>query len=593
MARGVWSVACRMSAVAMILVLVAAALPVTADTILPPTTLLSRTVRTPRENYSADNFLVRLSPGADRDAFAARVQREIGSRPSFHDRFDGYASVHVPQAADDRRLPDQAISRLSALPSVESVRPHMVMHAHATPNDPFFKDYGDPSMDPDLMDNQYYLFDVYAPEAWDVERGSADTVIAVIDSGVSVHHEDLADKIVSGYDFVGDNAGWWTDTDKDDPLSKDDNPTVWDPAWGQPDEHGYPGFDIFSEDEERAEWWADNYDTAIGDTVSNDSAIDPYGSMDNGVAHGTIVASMAGATTDNGLGMAGIAWNPSIMPVRVINPEGWGFGIDAADAIYWAVENGAHVLNFSWGFGPMYTIDPDEFEPGGEGYLIQQAIEWAHEQGVFIVASAGNADGGSIDDYGNHEYFGDGLDHAGGLDFPANLPETISVGSTNEERVKSDFSSYADPLLGEILDVTAPGESIHTMGMWSGSVLSAYDWWLWGELTSGEPTLPLGEDLYDAGAMGTSFSAPIVSGLSALIKSRYPHLTNDDLREILTVSAEDLSGEGYHPYYGYGLANAFAGVTYSDAYVPEPVTASLFLAGIAVIGWRARRRGAA
>jgi subtilisin family serine protease len=563
--------------------------PALADFIIPPGMTAPPAPRPPLSNYSDEHFLVRLQPGADRQAFARQVRENLGVTPRFHERFDGYASVSFARGARGPAL----AAGLSALPWVESVRPHLLMHAHSVPNDPFFKNYGDPDMDPDLMDNQYYLFEVNAPQAWELEKGSPDTVIAIIDSGVSVYHEDLADKIVPGWDFVGDNVGWWVGVESEEsPGSQDDNPTVWDPAWGQPDDHGYPGFDIFSDDSDRAAWWAANYDPAIGDTVDNNPAIDPYGGIDSGVSHGTVAASMAAAVTDNGMGMAGMAWYPSIMPVRVINAEGWGFGIDAADAIYWAVENGADVLNLSWGFGPMYAISPAEFEPGGEGDLVKQALEWAHTQGVMIIASAGNSDG-VVENYGDHEYFGDGISHSGGLDFPANLPQTISVGSTNEARIKSDFSSYADPLLGEILDVVAPGESLETLGMWSGSVWSAYDWWLWGELLMGEPFLPLGEDLYDAGAMGTSFSAPIVSGLAALIKSRYPFLTNDDLREILMVTGQDLGDPGYDPYFGYGLLDAGEAIRYSDVYVSEPVTASLFLAGVAVIGWRARRRRSA
>ncbi|HDP88853.1 MAG TPA: hypothetical protein ENN42_02705, partial [Thioalkalivibrio sp.] len=528
-----------------------------ADTVLSPGLAYRqpRPIQTLRPNYSDRSLLVRLEPEADRSAFAGQAHQRLGARVQFHQRFEGYASVSLPQSRHAVAGQLDPVAALEAMPGVQSVRPHLIMHSHAAPNDPFFRNYGDPDMDPDLMDNQYYLFEVNAPQAWDLERGSPDTVIAVIDSGISVYHEDLAAKIVPGYDFVGDNVGWWTESppspSEENPASEDSNPTVWDPAWGQPEDHDYPGFDIFSDDNERAEWWFANYDPAIGDTVDNDPGIDGYGQVDTGVSHGTIAAAMAAAVTDNGMGMAGLAWYPSLMPVRVINAEGWGFGIDAADAIYWAVEHGADVLNLSWGFGPMYAIDPAEFDPGGEGYLVQQAIEWAHAQGAMIVVSAGNSDNHpALPDYGNHEYFGDGLSHAGGLDFPANLPQTISVGSTNEDHVRSDFASYADPLLGEILDVTAPGESIYTMGMWTCSVFSAYDWWLWGELL-GEG-LPLGEDLYDAGAMGTSFSAPIVTGFAALLKSRYPFLTNDDLRAILMMSSQDLGDPGYDPHFGYG-----------------------------------------
>ena len=566
-----------------------------ADTVLSPGVAYRqpRAIQAPQPNYSDRSLLVRIDPATDHGAFAGEAHERLGAQVKFHERFEGYASVQLPQSRHAVAGRLDPVAALEAMPGVRSVRPHLIMQSHATPNDPFFKDYGDPSMDPDLEDNQYYLFDVNAPQAWDLEKGSPDTVIAIIDSGISVYHEDLADKIVPGYDFVGDNAGWWTTAPPasadDDPASEDSNPTVWDPAWGQPDDHGYPGFGIFSDENDRAAWWAANYDPSIGDSVSNDPGIDSYGLADTGVAHGTIAASMAAAITDNNKGMAGLAWYPSLMPVRVINPEGWGFGIDAADAIYWAVEHGADVLNFSWGFGPMYAISPVDFEPGGEGDLVKQAIEWAHAQGVMIVASAGNTDNHpSFGDYGDHEYFEDGLSHAGGLDFPANLPETISVGATDYDQNKASFSSYADALLGETLDVTAPGTFDGFFGMWSGSVWTTYDWWLWGELLGGD--LPLGEDLYSAEASGTSFSAPIVSGFAGLLKSRYPYLTNDDLRAILIMSGQDLGDTGYDPYFGYGLLDAYAGIEYSDGYVPEPTTTAAFLLGIGAIAWRVRRR---
>jgi len=591
--------------VAAIGVLVAAA-SLRCDTILAPRVAYRqpRPVQAPQPNYSDRSFLVRVDPGTDHATFAGQARQRLGARVKFHQRFEGYASVHLPPRRDSAVGRVNPVAALEAMPGVRSVRPHLIMHSHAAPNDPFFKDFGDPDMDPDRMDNQYYLFDVNAPQAWDLEKGSPDTVIAVIDSGVSAYHEDLAAKLVPGYDFVGDNVGWWVDPEPpdnpgryEDPTSEDSNPTVWDPAWGQPEDYGYPDFDIFSDENERAAWWEANYDPAIGDSVSNDASIDypyPYYSTDTGTTHGTLAAAMTAAVTDNGKGMAGLAWFPSVMPVRVINAEGWGFGIDAADAIYYAVNHGADVLNFSWGFGPMYRIDPAEFEPGGEGALVKEAIEWAAAQGVMIVASAGNSDNHPfIEDYGDHQYFGDGASHSGGLDFPANMPETISVGATNEDHLKSDFSSYADPLLGEILDVIAPGESVNTFGMWTCSVWDANLYYLdhaIGPIYEELGYLPLGEDLYSPDAYGTSFSAPIVSGFAGLLKSRYPFLTNDDLRAILIMSGQDLGDAGYDPYFGYGLLDAFAGIEYSDGYVPEPTTTAAFLLGIGVIAWRARRR---
>ncbi|MGD9498286.1 MAG: hypothetical protein AB7Y46_18445, partial [Armatimonadota bacterium] len=146
------------------------ALPLQADTVLAPGHLYVPRPNPPVvNNYSDRSFLVRLAPGADRQQFAARVRRDLGVRPQFYERFEGYASVHLPVSryATGQRADPLAV--LQSMPGVQSARPHLIMRSHATPNDPYFKDYGDPDMDPDLMDNQYYLFEVNAPEAWDLE----------------------------------------------------------------------------------------------------------------------------------------------------------------------------------------------------------------------------------------------------------------------------------------------------------------------------------------------------------------------------------------------------------------------------------------
>jgi len=569
--------------------------PTRADTVLSPL-VFPRPVAPARavSNYSDHDFLIRLAPETDREEFATQVQARFGVRPKFHERFTDYASVSLPATSPMLATRADPASVLAKLPGVERARPHLILHAHATPNDPFFKDYGDPDTEPETwLYNQYYLLDVNAEQAWDLEKGSSDTVIAIIDSGISVSHIDLAAKIVPGYDYAGDNVGWWVAPEGEEtPGSQDTNPTVWDTAWGQPEDHGYDPAEhgLFSDPNFRAAWWAANYDPAIGDTVDNDPYIDSHGGVDSGVGHGTIAASMAAAVTDNAEGVAGLAWNPSLMPVRIMNAEGWGFGIDAANGIYWAVDHGADVLNLSWGFGPMYAIDPAEFDPGGEGDLVKQAIEYAHSHGVLIVASAGNADNHpDFPEYGDHEYFADGLSHAGGLDFPACLPEAISVGATNEDHLKSSFSSYADPLLGEVLDLTAPGESLITGGMWTASVWDAYDWWM--DPWFFDYGYPLGEDMirWDQAA-GTSFSAPIVSGFAALLKSRYPAIDMAQFREFVQMSAQDLGELGPDDYFGYGLLDAYEGILYTDAHIPEPMTATLFIVGVGALAVKLRRR---
>ena len=220
--------------------------------------------------------------------------------------------------------------------------------------------------------------------------------------------------------------------------------------------------------------------------------------------------------------MVGACWNCKIMPVRMINAEGDAFSSDAAEAIYYAVDNGARVINASWGIAPGVAT-PAELEP------IRDAILYAAANDVVFVAAAGNSG-------------------TQGLYFPASMPETIAVGSSNWKDVRSDFSSYA--LGTEVLDVMAPGELI-----WSSGVLSAYDawvmnnWLLFPELWW-EPYRP-GDDTY-VGADGTSFAAPLVSGYVGLILSRNPCATVADVRGTLRNNAVDIGTPGYDAETGFG-----------------------------------------
>ncbi len=538
-----------------------------------------RQVSVARPQYSASSLLVRVSPEQSTQQLAEMLQQQTGVRVRTYERFPQHLSVTAPP-----QVPLEAVQQyLEQMPQVQSARPHLLVHQLQTPpNDPFFVDY---VTDPTEAPNQYYLFDMNVPAAWELQKGSPDVTIAIIDSAVSMYHEDLHDNIVSGWDFVGDNVGW----PGEDITHYDDNPTAWDPAWGQPEEP-YPSID--DDDATRAAWWAAHYDGAVGDTVNNDE--DKWGQIDAGTTHGTMVAGLAGARVNNSTGYAGISWNCSLMPVRMMSAEGIGYGIDAADAIMWAADADADVLNLSWGAGPVYAIeatDPASFEPGGEAYLIEEAINYAINKGCIIVAAAGNSDGGfPYTDYANHD------GHSGGLDFPGNLTQTISVGSVDWVGDKSWFSSYADPLLGEVLDVVAPGE----LG-WTTSFVDAGMWWqqpVWNEIFPDEPIppeewVPLGEDLYTAD-QGTSFSAPLVSGFAGLLRARYPGMTYQQFREFIQRTAVDLNFATYpgdDPYLGYGCLDAYEAILYADAHIPEPSTTALFLLGLAgLAGYRRRRR---
>jgi hypothetical protein len=168
-------------------------------------------------------------------------------------------------------------------------------------------------------------------------------------------------------------------------------------------------------------------DPAVGDGIDNNLEYYPlFYTMDIGVFHGTTVAGIVAAMTDNNVpetalyeGFAGTCWHCKLMPLRIINAEGDAFGSDAAEAIYYAMDNGARIINASWDIPPGASTQ-------AELAVLEQAFLYAASHGVLVVAAAGNAG-------------------TRGLYFPASMPETIAVGSSNWFDVRSDFSSYASP----------------------------------------------------------------------------------------------------------------------------------------------------
>jgi subtilisin family serine protease len=188
------------------------------------------------------------------------------------------------------------------------------------------------------------------------------------------------------------------------------------------------------------------------------------------------------------------------------------------------------VLNISWGA----VNDPThpEYDAAGN-QMIHDAVQYAAAQGCVMVCSAGNFGGASQGEW----------TYTGGLDVPAAFPETISVGSVNDLDERSEFSSWAAS--GEQLDVVAPGELISGAAVWSAADAASYAF-------SGEALVTPGDADWDSN-QGTSFAAPLVSGLAALILSRHPDYTPENVRWCLRLGALDLGDPGYDPYYGHGL----------------------------------------
>jgi subtilisin family serine protease len=330
--------------------------------------------------------------------------------------------------------------------------------------------------------NQWHLPQIDAPDAWDVETGDPSITIAIIDSGVDYDHEDL-------WDNVWENAaeiGGTTNVDDDSNGYVDD----------------YHGWDFFDDDN------------------------DP----DDDYHHGTCCAGLAAAVSNNGLGVAGVAWECGILPLRPMGAEGYTESA-CADAIDYAWENGADVLSCSWGWedNPVDAIT----------YAIQDAKRYGRDhKGSVVVFASGN-------DILNPDY----------VQYPASLKEVIAVGATNVNDGRYCYSCY-----GPELDVVAPSAPFLAFlcpseGMWTTDITG---------LDAGINASVLenwGNGNYTKIFNGTSASCPVVAGLAGLILSLDPSLTAAQVQAIIQFSAEDGVGDagedtaGRDEYMGYGRVN--------------------------------------
>src|SRR5437764_11074383 len=229
------------------------------------------------------------------------------------------------------------------------------------------------------------------------------------------------------------------------------------------------------------------YDFISGDTNPMDES--------SGVYHGTGVAGVIAAIIDNGQDVAGTA-QVKVMALRALGLNGQGSSFNTSQAIRWAAQNGAKIINLSLGTNETFGGPTD----------IQLAIDYAWSRGALVVAAAGNAGTGT-------------------LDYPARLSNVVSVAAIDETGLKASFSNY-----GSGLDLAAPGDRILTL---DGNNQVHY-------LT------------------GTSFAAPFVTGAAAPLLSVDPALTNVELWNILNSTAVQPSGgPAYNTNYGWGVVNAW------------------------------------
>jgi serine protease len=347
--------------------------------------------------------------------------------------------------------------------TVEYAEPDRIMVPLATPTDPSYT-------------QQWDLYEatggINAPAAWDKSTGAGINV-AVIDTGYRPH-ADLSGQIVQGYDFISTatvaNDGGGRDTDASDPGD-------WAPA-------GSCGTGIPAADQ-NSSW------------------------------HGTHVSGTIAARTNNGLGVAGIAYNAKIVPARALGRCG-GYTSDIADAIVWASggtvtgvpanANKARVLNLSLG------------GTGACDTTTQNAINSARSRGAVVVVAAGNANTNASNTN------------------PANCSGVITVAATNRSGGKASYSNY-----GTNVTIAAPG------GDNGAGILST--------LNSGTTT-PASDNY--AYYMGTSMATPHVAGVVALMLAANPNLTPDDVAAKLKSTARAFPAPCSGC--GAGIVNAAAAV---------------------------------
>jgi len=218
--------------------------------------------------------------------------------------------------------------------------------------------------------------------------------------------------------------------------------------------------------------------------------------------HGTHVAGTIAQSTNNGYGVAGIAYQSKIMPLKVLAARGGGTIADIAESIKFAADNGADVINMSLG-------------GGGASSMMEEAIKYAHSKGVVIVAAAGNENRNSSS-------------------YPARYPDVISVSAIDSAGEKAPYSNF-----GAGVDVSAPGGSET------------------GKIIQNTVNPRTGESVF-VGFQGTSMAAPHVAGVAALVRST--GIDNpDEIRDILKQSSRKIP-EDHLNHFGSGQLDAGAAV---------------------------------
>jgi len=335
----------------------------------------------------------------------------------------------------------------------------------------------------DTYANQWWVIPNGMNAVWDTPLGARATKVAVIDTGFALNHQEFTNRwaINTGESGATTSQGISKRncTDQGLPLNKSCNnidddfdgivdnesgvATRQNPSRLNCTDQGVALNKSCNRLDDEGNGFTDDlrgWDFANNDAITQAGETNPDGS---GTTHGTMVAGVLGATGNNGVGIAGVNWHTSILPIQALDDDSYGDSYTVGESIYYAANQGADVISISLG-----TAFDDPY--------LREAIYYAMSRGSIVVASSGN-DGCSC------------------IGYPANYPEVLAVGAIDSTGNPASFSSY-----GSRLDLLGPGASM----------TSSY--WTKTNQTSS----------YAGGIAGTSFSAPFVSGLLALGRSQQP-----------------------------------------------------------------------
>lgn len=342
----------------------------------------------------------------------------------------------------------------------EIIKSGVVEYAEKVPNDQLLWTPNDPQ----FVSNQWGLVQINSQLAWNISLGNAAITVATVDNAVQTNHADLQNAM---WVNPGEIAGNGIDDDGNGYID---------------DINGY-------------------------DVADNDNNPNPPTTQ---FSHGTHVAGITGASTNNSIGVASIGAGISVIGVKATGNNDNSNSITAGyTGINYAAAAGARVINCSW---------------GGTGFsqTAQNIINSAWNNGSIIVAAAGN-------------------DNVSTMFYPAGYDNVVSVASTTTNDVKSSFSNY-----GTWVDVSAPGSTIMS-------------------------TIPFGNY---SNMSGTSMASPMVAGLLGLMLSHYPTMSNNDVIYCLLSSSKniDTQNPNYIGQLGAGRVDAYAALQCVDLAKTAPPT---------------------